>query len=635
MKRALIIAAAALMAASCATTPRADKNDYLVAAYVWPSCHDDSLGHHYLWPEGTGEWEVIKQGDPRFEGHYQPKRPLWGYEMDDDPQVVDRWIHTCLDHGINTLVYDWYWFKEYPYLEGALNDGFLKAKDCRKMNFYIMWANHDVKWNYWNYHLYGDNEDILFSPDVDWENYRTIVDRIIRQYFCQPNYVKFDGRPVMSIFSMDNLIRSFGSIEETAKAVAYFRDEARKAGYPDIYLMETFGGAPELTEENIPGHREKIEKLGLDAVSFYNMGGFDCDYEKHCEKSVGLREAWEQFGVPVYPCVSIGWDDTPRFPAKGENDVTRFNHTPEVFAKYLQIAKDYADAHPGQPKLININAMNEWVEGSYLLPDEVTGYGYLDAVKSVMGTGHIKDPVSRVDYGEWELAWSDEFDGSALDTTSWSRCEVGNADWCRHMSDEESLVEVHDGMLTLKAVGTPEGLDEDRPYITGGVQSRGKRSQQLGMFEVRARLGSAKGFWPAIWLMPDCDKSWPTGGEIDIMEHLNHDNIFYQTLHTGYLQSEGRTDENHSQARPYFDRDGWNVYSAVVDQDAVKLYVGGEEWISYKREQPEAEGQFPFADHPFYVILSAQLGGQWVGEVDPAELPVQMDIDYVRFYKKK
>ena len=299
-----------------------EKSPYLVAAYIWPSCHDDSLAHKYLWPEGIGEWEVIKQGDPRFEGHYQPKQPLWGYEMDDDPVVVEKWIRTALKYGVNTFVYDWYWFMDYPYLEGALNDGFLKAPSNQKMNFYIMWANHDVKWNYWNYHLHGDNTDILFNPDVNWDQFKVIVDRIIRQYFPLPNYLKFDGRPVMSIFSMNNIIRSFGS--------------------------------------------------------------FDCDYEKHCQNSLDIREAWDgTFGIPVYPCVSIGWDDTPRFPAKGENDVTRFNHSPEVFAKYLYKAKNYADAHPDQPKLITINAWNEWVEGSYLLPDKVNGFGYLEAVRDV------------------------------------------------------------------------------------------------------------------------------------------------------------------------------------------------------------------------------------------------------------
>jgi hypothetical protein len=55
-----------------------EEDEYYVAAYVWPSCHHDERFGDMLWPEGTGEWEIIKKGTPRFEGHYQPKVPLWG-----------------------------------------------------------------------------------------------------------------------------------------------------------------------------------------------------------------------------------------------------------------------------------------------------------------------------------------------------------------------------------------------------------------------------------------------------------------------------------------------------------------------------------------------------------------------------
>jgi hypothetical protein len=68
------------------------EDEYYVAAYIWPSCHHDERFGDMLWPEGSGEWEIIKKGTPRFERHYQPKVPLWGYEMDDDPEVMEKWI---------------------------------------------------------------------------------------------------------------------------------------------------------------------------------------------------------------------------------------------------------------------------------------------------------------------------------------------------------------------------------------------------------------------------------------------------------------------------------------------------------------------------------------------------------------
>ena len=379
------------LAASCVTQSSNEqfpvkKNDYHVAAYVWPSCHNDPMGQKELWPEGIGEWEVIKKGNPRFEGHYQPKQPLWGFEMDNDPKVVEKWIDVATDHGVNMFIYDWYWYDEGPYLESALNDGFLKARNNEKMSFYIMWANHDVKKNYWNYHKYGDDTSILWDAAVDWDNYKIIVERVIRQYFLKSNYYKIDDQPVFAIFSLDKLMQSFdNSEEETRKALDYFRDEVKKAGFPGLHLQLIFGGGNFLSEEYGKMISDRIEKLGFNSVTFYNMGGCVEDYLVYGANSVKIREQWNKaLDVPFFPCVSVGWDDTPRFPQYGMKDVVHHHNSPESFATFLAKAKKYADNHPDQPKLITINAWNEWVEGSYLLPDMKYGYGYLEAVKDVM-----------------------------------------------------------------------------------------------------------------------------------------------------------------------------------------------------------------------------------------------------------
>ncbi len=365
------------------------KSEYYVAAYVWPSCHDDPLGREKLWPEGTGEWEVIKKGNPRFEGHYQPRQPLWGYESDNDPKVVEKWIDVATDHGVNIFVYDWYWYDEGPFLEGALNDGFLKAQNNQKMQFYIMWANHDVKYNYWNVHRYKDNTDILWDARVDWKNYRKIVDRVINLYFKRPNYFKINGEPVFSIFSVQKLLESFGGdADEARKALDYFREEVKKAGFPGLHIQWNQGGGSLMSEEAAGRFVNSLKAMGFDSVAMYNMGGFAEDYLAYGANAIKIREQMDAvLDVPVFPCVSIGWDDTPRFPAKGMRDVVHYHNTPQSFAAVLAKAKKYADSHPEQPKLITINAWNEWVEGSYLLPDMLNGFGYLEAVKQVIIDG--------------------------------------------------------------------------------------------------------------------------------------------------------------------------------------------------------------------------------------------------------
>lgn len=391
MRKLFLIIATALLVTCISSCSRFNDFDTHVCAFIWPSCHDDSLAHKWLWEEGIGEWEVIRQGDKRFPGHYQPRLPLWGYEMDDDPEVVEKWIQTALKYGINTFIYDWYWFNTEdgysgPFLESALNNGFLKAPSHSKMDFYLMWANHDVKYNYWNYHKWGDNTDRLFNPDVDWDQFKQIVARVISQYFHEPNYVRIDGCPVFGIFSIDNFVRSFGSEEEAAKAVCYFRDEVKKAGFPDLHLQEIQGGASlRMSEEKKQKMIRRIDMLGIDSEALYNMGGFDPDYLVHCDNSVRAREIMDKaFDIPVYPTVSIGWDTTPRFPDQGAEDCTCFHNSPQTFAVCLQKALEYVDSHTEQPRFLMINAWNEWVEGSYLLPDCKDGYGYLQAVRDVL-----------------------------------------------------------------------------------------------------------------------------------------------------------------------------------------------------------------------------------------------------------
>lgn len=360
--------------------------DYDVAAYIWPSCHHDERFGDMLWPEGIGEWEVIKKGTSRFEGHYQPKVPLWGYEMDDDPEVMEKWIDAATDHGVNVFIFDWYWFDEGPFLESSLNKGFLKADNNEEMKFYLMWANHDVRRNYWNVHKYKDDTSILWEGAVDMENFKTIVERVINKYFKQPNYYTIDDKPVFSVFSMHNLIKSFGNPEKTKAALDYFRDEVQKAGFPGLHLQLIGFGTPNKNQI------QNIETLGANSITKYNWGGpHPEDYIQWGEESMERRKQWSSaLNIPYFPNASIGWDDTPRFPEKGKEDVVHYNKSPESFAAFLQKTKNYCDARPEQPNLITIFSWNEWVEGSYLLPDMKYGFEHLEAVKEVMNGEYDK-----------------------------------------------------------------------------------------------------------------------------------------------------------------------------------------------------------------------------------------------------
>ena len=369
------------------------ETEIYVAAYVWPSCHYGERNASVLWPEKTGEWEVIRKGTPRFPGHYQPKIPLWGYEMDDDPGVMEKWIDAATEHGVNVFIFDWYWFDGGPFLESSINNGFLKAGNRDKMQFYLMWANHDVKKNYWNHFRY-DSDSLLWTGSIDRENYEIVVGRVIDQYFHESNYFKIDGKPVFSIFNFPKFVEDCGGMDGTREALDYFRDKVIKAGFPGLHVQViAFGGGqenPGLLRQDLSGGKSNSELcafLGINSVTKYNWGqaeGLE-DYMLWAEQAMERRQNWDRaLDIPYIPNVSIGWDDTPRFPAKGQNHVIHYNKSPDSFAAYLRRAVDYLDEHTDQPRLITVFSWNEWVEGGYLLPDMRWGFGYLEALEKVM-----------------------------------------------------------------------------------------------------------------------------------------------------------------------------------------------------------------------------------------------------------
>ncbi|MBS3770410.1 MAG: glycoside hydrolase family 99-like domain-containing protein [Bacteroidales bacterium] len=365
--------------------------DYTVAAYYWPSTHDEPRSRKVFWSEGIGEWEMIKKTEPRFKGHYQPRQPLWGYEMGNNPQDMEKKIAAAADHGVDAFIFDWYWYDGEPFLEETVNKGFLKADNNERLKFYLMWANHDAK-GVWNHQKY-DLDSVIWKGTVDWKNFKTIVDRVINKYFKHPSYLKIKGEPVFSIYHLENLISSFDGIEGTKEALKHFRSKVKEAGFPGLHLQligrarndEPFLLGGKYGEKyNI---KELVTELGANSVTSYQWVhyGLNEDYIKWGEQAFSLMNKWDKtLEIPFSPHVSIGWDNTPRYPQKGKESVVHIHNNPASFAAYFQKAKDYVDNHPDEPNLITINAWNEWVEGSYLEPDMRWGYGYLEAVEKIM-----------------------------------------------------------------------------------------------------------------------------------------------------------------------------------------------------------------------------------------------------------
>lgn len=361
---------------------------YDIAAFVWPSYHPDDRARIF-WPDGIGEWQTVMSNEPKYEGHEQPRYPLWGYINEADPYVAEMEINAAADHGVNVFIFDWYWYDGMPYLEGHLNEGYLKARNNDRVKFYLMWANHTVTMTWDKRNAGKPNDAFVWRGEVDRDEFEIICHRVIEKYFSHPSYYRVDGKPSFMIYDLDKLIQGLGGIEETKDALDWFRKETVRAGHKGLDLQLTLrrsgSNVTGMDGDNLGSQPEIIRQLGFDGITHYQFVHFvniDRDYNEIMEDVV---EEWnaldKEYEIPYYAHVSIGWDNNPRFKMFRPGVVR--NNTPENFEKALRQAKAFADARPGQAPLITINSWNEWTETSYLMPCTMFGYGYLEAVKNV------------------------------------------------------------------------------------------------------------------------------------------------------------------------------------------------------------------------------------------------------------
>lgn len=234
---------------------------------------------------------------------------------------------------------------------------------------------------------------------------------------------------------------------------------------------------------------------------------------------------------------------------------------------------------------------------------------------------------------EWRLIWSDEFATDGIpDASKWTFTSRGPSDWNRYCVADTTTAVVKSGKLYLK--GRLTGTETEK-YKTGGVQSKGKFSFKYGKIEVCALLGKGKGSWPAIWMMPEKGNygGWPKSGEIDIMEQLNFDAIFYQTVHSDYVDVQKQKDNPKYYTTAPFKPGEYNIFGLEWYPDRLEFTINGNKTFTYPRVDGKGSAQWPF-DQEFYLILNQALGGNWVGSITDSDLPVQMVVDWVRVYQK-
>ncbi|WP_159651231.1 glycoside hydrolase family 16 protein [Vibrio atypicus] len=286
-------------------------------------------------------------------------------------------------------------------------------------------------------------------------------------------------------------------------------------------------------------------------------------------------------------------------------------------------------------------------------------------------------PITPSD--KWKLSWQDDFEGDRINPRYWSfeqNCWGGgnNEQQCYTDSDKNAFVK--DGLLHIVArkesftgPDNPEGVEggasKTLPYTSARLRTKGKRDQKYGRFEVRAKLPSGQGTWPAIWMLPTDSKygTWAASGEIDILEAVNlktqsdapgakpgeEENRIHATLHYGKAwpdnASSGLGVTLPNGINP---ADDFHTYAIEWEEGEIRWYVDNIHYATQTHEgwysQFEQEGQLVNADslapfnEKFHLLLNVAVGGSWAANanekgVNADIFPQTMLVDYVKAYR--
>jgi beta-glucanase (GH16 family) len=245
---------------------------------------------------------------------------------------------------------------------------------------------------------------------------------------------------------------------------------------------------------------------------------------------------------------------------------------------------------------------------------------------------------------EWRLVWADEFNYTGLpDAKKWDY-DVGGHGWGNkelqfYTARRKENARVENGRLIIEA---RKEEWEGREYTSARLVSRGKGDWTYGRFEVRAKLPSGRGTWPAIWMLPTgwSYGNWPNSGEIDIMEHVGFDpDMVHASVHTQSYNHKIQTQKT-ARINVPTSRSEFNVYAVEWTPEEIRGFVNQQHYFTFRNERltnPAADyRQWPF-DKPFHLLLNLAVGGTWGGAqgVEPTIWPQRMEIDYVRVYELK
>ena len=242
-----------------------------------------------------------------------------------------------------------------------------------------------------------------------------------------------------------------------------------------------------------------------------------------------------------------------------------------------------------------------------------------------------------------KLIWSDEFNADgAPDPSKWSYdigdgCDIGLCGWgnneLQYYTSDNAVVA--NGVLRISAKKESVG---GKDYTSARMVTRGNHVFRYGRIQFRARTSgcTARGTWPALWLLPDerVYGGWPNSGEIDVMEAVGYEeNKFHGSVHTGAYNHGIGTQKTASVIKSELD---WHIFEIDWREDKILFAVNGEVFFTFAPDDVTNSAKWPF-NQDFHLILNIAVGGMW-GSVQGVDAEAfegdgqYMEVDYVRVY---
>ncbi|CAG2140124.1 hypothetical protein LMG31506_02168 [Cupriavidus yeoncheonensis] len=327
-----------------------------VGVFYFPGWKDDALGLAYPKP-----WEKIKP--------FPERMPLLGWYDEGQPEVMATQLRWMREYGISYVVFDWYWSKDKPLLNHAL-EAYLRIPGP-KPDFALMWANHD-------------------SGPRSKEEFASMMRYVSDHYLTSSDYLRVSGRPAF-------FIQLGSALERKARAIGSSTDELLSDA--QSYVTRTGGESIFFIAGAGPGFADTVgRKLGYSAYFAYNyhsgpdgtVAGEKRHTHSYKELDSAYRQTWQWFiahsDLPYIVPTTSGWDKRPW---GGSRDPLHDNSigTPEEFSTHLAAARRVLADNPRNTiDLILTCCWNEYGEGSIVEPTSGAEFSYLKAIQSTLGT---------------------------------------------------------------------------------------------------------------------------------------------------------------------------------------------------------------------------------------------------------